>query len=69
MVVYERFSAIHASREGMGSVERGNGTALLCSQHPSLHNTLMYNARAKTATDAYPQMLMELTNSITNKEP
>ena len=53
LVVYERLSVIHAKIDGMGSVERGNGTAPLCTQHPSLHNTLMYNGIANTAADIY----------------
>ena len=51
--MFERLSAINAKREGMGSVERGNGTAPLCTQHPSLHKTLMYNGIANTAADIY----------------
>ena len=31
LVVYERLSVIHAKRDGMVSVERGNGTAPLCT--------------------------------------
>ena len=63
MDVYERLSAIHAKREGMGSVELGNATAPFCTQHPALHNIEVYKGIANTATDICLQILVKVTDS------